>query len=101
MHLDYQIAQKLHGVTGGDRVRDLIDIQLIARQDELDLSRIRQVCRRLFAYRQEQPWPPIVVPRKDWDTAYGIQAQGLPVIKNLDDAIAWANDLIARIDAAA
>lgn len=101
MDLSYQAAQKLHGLTGGgDRVRDLIDLQIIARDPRLNLTSTRRVCRRLFAYRKSQPWPPAVVAGEGWDSLYAAQAEGLDVLPDLDDAIEWANALIARIDSA-
>lgn len=35
-----------------------------------------------------------------WDVVYEAQKGGLPVLPTVDEAVAWANDLIARIDAA-
>lgn len=101
MDLSYQVAQKLHGLTsGGDRVRDLVDLQLIARNAEVDPARTRRVCVRLFAYRKAQAWPPVVAAGDGWETLYTEQARGLDVLQDLDEAIEWANALVARIDAA-
>lgn len=100
MGLEYQLAQKLHGLTdGGDRVRDLVDLQLIV-DDGLDLPATKRVCVRLFAYRKRQAWPPVVTAREGWNELYTVLASGLPVIADLDGAVAWANRLVARIDAA-
>lgn len=101
MDLSYQMAQKLHGLTsGGDRVRDLVDLQLIARNADVDLTRTRRVCVRLFAYRKAQAWPPVVAAGDDWDRLYAAQAEGLDVPQDLGEAVDWANGLVARIDAA-
>ena len=35
-----------------------------------------------------------------WDSLYSSQAEGLNVLPTVDDAVAWANDLIAKIDSA-
>ena len=35
-----------------------------------------------------------------WDEIYATQKLKLPVLPTVDDAIAWTNDLIAKIDAA-
>lgn len=56
------------------------------------------MCVRLFTYRQEQKWPPTIIKGKDWDSLYAAQADGLDVLPTADDAVAWANDLIERID---
>ena len=101
MTLPFQIAQKLHGVTqrGSSRARDLIDLQLIAEDGKVDWARTVDICRRLFAYRKMQPWPPKVEKGVDWDRLYLAQRGDLPVLPSVDEAIVWANDLIARIDA--
>ena len=67
MTIPFQIAQKLHGVTqrGSSRVRDLIDLQLIAESEDVDYVATAVVCRRLFKYRKMHTWPPKVVKAED------------------------------------
>lgn len=99
MPLVHQVAQKIHAVTGGgNRVRDLVDLQLIAVNADVSLVETRRICVRLFAYRKRQAWPPVVVKREGWDGLYATQAAGLPVGPSVDDAVAWTNNLIASID---
>ena len=102
MKLEYQIAQKLHGATGlnSDRAHDLIDLQLILAHTRPDFATTRAICQKLFAYRKCQSWPAIVVKNEKWETVYEAQKGDLPVLPTVDEAVAWANDLIARIDAA-
>lgn len=101
MPLDHQIAQKLHAVSGlGDRARDLIDLQLIDARAEVDLTAARAACRRLFSYRRAQAWPPVIAKRKGWDEMYAALAEGLPVLQDVDEAIRWANEFVARIEEA-
>lgn len=102
MPLPWQVAQKLHGATepGSDRVRDIADLQLMFRNDALDMMRIREICRRLFKYRKRQPWPPKVQKGEGWDELYDAQRGDLDIAPTVDEAIVWANELIARIDAA-
>lgn len=103
MRLPYQVAQKLHGATGQNskRAHDIIDLQLIFNNSpNIDLREVRMACIRLFAYRKGQTWPPIVRKGEDWDVVYANKRQGLEVLSKVDEAIIWANDLIARIDAA-
>ena len=97
MLLSYQIAQKLHAVTGGDRVRDLIDLQAIVVNCPIDLRLTRRVCERLFAYRQQQTWPPVLIKRERWDEEYAVEAEGLDMLDNADKAVEWVNDLIIKI----
>lgn len=100
MKISYQVAQKLHGVSqrGSSRVRDLIDLQLIADNEAIDFPETASVCRRLFKYRRMQPWPPEIVKSDDWEAVYDNQRRNLPVLPTVDEAVAWANELIAKID---
>jgi len=102
MTIPFQIAQKLHGLTqeGSSRVRDLIDLQLIARSEEIDLEATADVCRRLFKYRRMHTWPPRVLKNADWDGIYANQRGDLPVADSCDEAVALVNALIERIDKA-
>lgn len=102
MALKHQIAQKLHGASGpnSQRAHDLIDLQLIMRRSSPDLAEVKAVCRRLFAYRQMQSWPTVIVAHENWDALYANARHDLPVLPTVDEAVDWANDLIARIDAA-
>ena len=82
------------------RVRDLIDLQLIAQNEIIDFARTANICRRLFAYRKTHVWPPQIVKGNLWGEVYSTQRGTLPVLPTVDEAIAWANDLIANIDKA-
>jgi hypothetical protein len=100
--VDHQIAQKLHACTavnpaGGrnDRAHDLVDLQILAQDERLDMSVIGATSQRLFAARRSQQWPPTVVAYEGWDTIYAEAADGLDVLENVADAIAWANAFIA------
>ena len=102
-----QVAQKLHACTfldprtgQNDRAHDLVDLQLLAADTPLDTAEIGRVAPRLFAFRRAQPWPPTVVAHERWDELYREAARDLDVLPQVADAVAWANDLIARADAA-
>lgn len=100
MKLEHQIAQKLHAVSspGSERAHDLIDLQIAVSNGEIDYAKTRAVCTRLFAYRAEQEWPPEISKGEGWDSLYASQADGLDVSSTVDDAVTWANNLVARID---
>lgn len=102
MRLEYQVAQKLHGATepGSRRAHDLIDLQLIVSRGKVDYARVRNICRRLFAYRKKQAWPPTVVKGTDWESVYNEENDKQSVLATVDEAVAWANELIGRIDQA-
>lgn len=105
MKLSYQIAQKLHAATGenSERAHDLVDLQLICAHSEIDLEETGTLCRRLFDYRRRQSWPPTIVKGVDWDRLYAEACANIvgtaPVLPTVDEAVAWANDLINRISA--
>lgn len=61
---------------------------------------MRGICFRLFAFRRMQTWPPRVLSGIDWEPVYEASRGKTGITRTLDEAIAWANDLIARIDAA-
>lgn len=100
MPIAYQIAQKLHGATepGSKRAHDLVDLQLIVQNSPIDYAKLRNICVRLFAYRRKQQWPPEIVIGADWGERYDAEKLDLPVLPTVDEAVAWANELIARID---
>jgi len=102
MSVPHQISQKLHGLSesGRQRVQDLVDLQLISANESVDFRSVRQVCVRLFANRKMQPWPTNVVKEDGWDSLYDAAKLDIAGIMPLDEAIAWVNDLIAKIDAA-
>lgn len=53
---------------------------------------------RLFAYRKAQMWPPQVIEQRGWAELYANIAASLPVLKNLDEAVLWVNELVSKID---
>ncbi len=99
MRLEYQIAQKLHGVSEADshRAHDLIDLQLIVSKGEIDYQRTCEICHRLFLYRKKQVWPPTVVKGVDWESIYDEENDKHAVLPSVDEAIVWANELIMKI----
>jgi hypothetical protein len=100
IRLDHQIAQKLHAVSGefSERARDLIDLQLLAASDDLDLLQIRATSIRLFQYRRQQAWPPTIFATKSWESLYVAALEDLDVLPDITAAITWVNAFVARID---
>ena len=106
MKLSFQIAQKLHAVSGkdSDRAHDLIDLQLMSIHSALDYGDIKSTCKRLFVYRREQTWPPAIVKGENWENVYNEARDTLrdstSILPTVDEAVKWVNELIGRIDAA-
>jgi hypothetical protein len=103
MLVEHQVAQKLHACTyvnpktnRNDRAHDLVDIQILEREETIDYAELREIGTRLFAARRAQAWPPTIVEYDGWDMIYAEAAEGLDVRPTVSEAVAWANDLIAR-----
>lgn len=102
MRADHQIAQKLHAVSGdgSERARDLADLQLLDKGQDLDLGKVAATCIRLFDYRRQQAWPPSIVVGDQWDTLYLEAIEGLDVLPTVEQAVSWVNNFVQRIAAA-
>lgn len=101
--VDHQVAQKLHACTsinprtgGNERAHDPVDLQILEQEEQIDFVIVGTTARRLFAARRSHPWPPTVVAYERWATIYHEAADGLDVLDNVEDAVAWANAFIAR-----
>jgi hypothetical protein len=107
LEVSHQVAQKLHACSWvnprdgrNDRAHDLVDLQLLDQEETIDLLKVAAVAARLFAVRREQTWPPTIVAHEGWASIYAEAAEVLDVLESVDDAVAWANELIARTVAA-
>lgn len=105
--VEHQVAQKLHACTsvspktgGNQRAHDLVDLQILAEEEGFDHTALKPVCERLFRARQSHKWPPAVVAHDGWPGLYAEAAEGLVVLADVDEAVAWASRLIADIDGA-
>lgn len=98
--ISHQIAQKLHACTepGTDRAHDLVDLQLLLATHQVDLSAVGDIARRLFRSRRKHSWPPTVTVNDGWPALYGNAREELPVLPDVDAAVAWTNNLIGRIE---
>lgn len=100
MRADHQIAQKLHAVSepGSERARDLVDLQLLHRNEDLALAKVKETCVRLFGYRRQQTWPPTIAVNEGWDTLYEAAAEDIDdVFRNVRDAVGWINAFVQNI----
>ncbi|MCL2806946.1 MAG: nucleotidyl transferase AbiEii/AbiGii toxin family protein [Coriobacteriia bacterium] len=100
MPIPHQIAQKLHAVSGfnSERAHDLIDLQLILKNEDVDYAKTKEACQRLFNSRRLQEWPPKVVKVENWNALYSDQLGDLDVAQSVDEAVEWANTLIKQIE---
>lgn len=102
MRADHQVAQKLHAVSepGSERVRHLVDLQLLERGEELDMGQIRATCERLFEYRRQQAWPPVIERGAGWGAVYQTATEDVDVVDDIDAALDWVNGFVERIASA-
>lgn len=75
---------------------DLVD--LIAMDGYTGDHRVIKAAVRLFSSRDGHPWPPTITARDGWADPYPQEAADLDVVDDLDAAIAWTNDLVAKIE---
>ena len=102
MRADHQVAQKLHALSdaGSERARDLVDLQILEKGEDLDLAQMAVTCSRLFDYRRRQAWPPVISAGEGWDSLYAEASEGLDVLPALEEAVEWVNGFVRRIAAA-
>jgi predicted nucleotidyltransferase component of viral defense system len=101
--IEQHIAEKVHAYTAsyGDdeqrstRVKDLVDLVLIARHASPRAQRLRLALRSTFEQRARQPLPTqLPPPPKDWATPYARQAHELDLPSDLHVAHAEAAGLL-------
>jgi len=99
MRVDHQVAQKLHAVSepGSERARDLVDLQLLDKGEDLDLAQVNATCVRLFEYRRQQAWPPTIEVADGWGDLYEAAIEDVDVLPNIEAAVEWANEFVRRI----
>ena len=104
--VEHQIAQKLHACTSlhprtgnNDRAHDLVDLQILNHEEPIDKTAVAEIATRLFRARNAHTWPPVVVSHPSWPTIYAEAADGLDVLTDIKDAVAWTNDFITSLTA--
>lgn len=96
---EYQIAQKLHASSepGSMRAHDLVDLQIILKNEDIELGSLSRTCERLFAYRGRHHWPPTVTSSAGWKDLYSAASRETDAVDDLDDALRITNDLIEEL----
>jgi predicted nucleotidyltransferase component of viral defense system len=99
--IEQHVAEKLHAYTrtyargqSSSRVKDLVDVVVIARTIELDAQRLRQAINAIFSRRAAQPVPDAVPqPPADWARSWGTLAAHVPA----DDDVAGGYAVAAAL----
>jgi Nucleotidyl transferase AbiEii toxin, Type IV TA system len=99
--LEQQVAEKLHaysreyGRGASTRVKDLLDIVLIATSEGLNGSLLREALEAIFIARGTHELPPFLSgPPADWRVAYGRAAEELAMDLTLDQAYELAASIL-------
>ncbi|MFN3256445.1 MAG: nucleotidyl transferase AbiEii/AbiGii toxin family protein [Ilumatobacter sp.] len=102
--VEHQIAQKLHACTSvhprtgnNDRAHDLVDLQILELEEPIDKTAVAEIATRLFRARNAYTWPPVVISHPSWPTIYAEAADGLDVLTDIEDAVAWTNNFITSL----
>lgn len=51
---------------GSERARDLVDLQLLDKGEDLDPEQVATTYVRLFGYRRQQAWLPFMAASDQW-----------------------------------
>ena len=100
--LEFQIAEKVHAYTRGygdrtpsTRVKDLVDLALIATEGAPDAALLRVALDRTFTLRAGQQLPPTLPdPPPDWRVPYGRMAREIGLDPDLEAGHALAARLL-------
>lgn len=100
IRVDHQIAQKIHAVSSDpkERIHDLVDLQVIFKNQKIDLFDTAITCRKLFTSRRTISWPPLLDIHRQYPEAYVSFLEGTNVIQDLSEAIVWFNELIDSLE---
>lgn len=95
--LHHQISQKLHACTepGSNRAHDLVDLQLLI--PDADAQLVSETTQRLFRFRNQHTWPPVLVAGPAWLALYDEASEGLD-LRSLEDAVDWINEYIRKLN---
>jgi hypothetical protein len=91
--IEQHVAEKLHAYTrtyargrSSSRVKDLVDLAVIAHTNELDARRLRTSIDAIFARRGTHPVPDAVPPPPaDWARSWGAMAAHVPAADTLGE----------------
>src|SRR3990172_1944442 len=91
--IEQQFAEKLHAYTlprlerPNTRVKDLVDMVLLAKMRSMDLEVLKEALRMVFKVRQTHPLPQkIDMPPQAWETPYNELAKECALMLSVDEA---------------
>jgi hypothetical protein len=95
----HQIAQKIHALTSNpsERIHDLVDLQVILRSENIDLTLTALTSLKLFNFRRAHTWPPILDYHEELEMLYSYAVENTGAIEEFSEAVNWFNRLIDRL----
>lgn len=104
--VEQQFAEKLHAYTfprlerPNTRVKDLVDMVLLAKMRSMDLEVLKEALRLVFKVRQTHPLPQkIDMPPQAWEVPYNELAKECALILSLGEAFREVEKVYSRIQA--
>ena len=102
--IEQQVAEKLHAYTlprfarQNTRVKDLVDMVLIAKMRSLDLKILQEALKLVFQVRQTHPLPQTLErPPLTWESPYNALAKECALILSLDEAFREVERIYSRM----
>lgn len=94
LSIEYQIAQKIHGITepDSDRGHDLYDIWLLIQLREIDPRTIKDLISRTFTYRKTHTWTGEILATAKLETSYEESVRDIRTAPHFIDALKAVNE---------
>lgn len=95
----HQIAQKIHALASNplERIHDLVDLQVIFKNQAIDQVITATTCLRLFKSRRTLCWPPELTFNIEAKSLYTNALERTGAVPDLELAIEWFNEMIAKL----
>ena len=99
IQVHHQIAQKIHALASNplERIHDLVDLQVIFKNQDIDPTITAITCVRLFKSRRALPWPPELKFNLEAKSLYTNAVEQTGAVPDLELAVAWFNEMIAKL----
>lgn len=100
IRVDHQIAQKIHALASDprERIHDLVDLQVIFKNQSIDLLVTASTCRKLFTSRGTTAWPPRLGNQEGQLAEYESFLEGTNAIQDVSEAVVWFNELVENLE---
>ena len=95
----HQIAQKIHALASNplERIHDLVDLQVIFKNQAIDQVITATTCLRLFKSRRTLCWPPELTFNIEAKSLYTNALERTGAVPDLELAIEWFYEMIAKL----